>query len=298
MPGLKARGEALTPRGVVLMVLAVAVGLLAVSTAGASGPSVTFNPPKTYYLSLGDSIGFGLQVDRLFELLDAGTYTPDAFNTGYTDDFATQMRQIRPGQQVVNLSCPLETTDTMINGGCPFTNDFGLAIHTNYAGSQLDAAIALLRAHPGQVSPITVGIGFNDALGVLADQCNLDPTCIDQSGFVQRLAQNLDHILGALRAAAPNTEIIVVAFYNPLRIYFDPSTDQIWNQDYVQVEAASAARNRAFFANGFDAISTTDQLCQLTFLCTSGDLHPTDSGYQVLANLIDTVSGYNRLTQN
>lgn len=297
MPGSWARGKASNLRAVVLVALAVATALLAVSTAGASG-SATFNPPKAYYLSLGDSIGFGLQVDKLFELLNAGTYAPDAFNTGYTDDFATQMRQIRPGQQVVNLSCPLETTDTMIDGGCPFTNDFGLAIHTDYTGSQLGAAIALLRAHPGQVSPITIGIGFNDATGALGDQCNFDPTCIDQSGFVQHLGQNLDRILGALRAAAPNAEIIVVAFYNPFRIYFDPSTDQAWNQDYVEVEANAAARNRVLFANGFNAISTTDQLCQLTFLCTSGDLHPTDGGYQVLANLIDTVSGYNRLTRN
>ena len=57
-------------------------------------------------------------------------------------------------------------------------------------------------------------------------------------------------------------------------------------------------RPAAFFANGFNTIATTDQLCQLTFLCTTGDLHPTDTAYQVLANLIDTVSGYNRLTQN
>jgi lysophospholipase L1-like esterase len=149
-------------------------------------------------------------------------------------------------------------------------------------------------AHPGKVSPITVSIGFNDVRGVFP-ACNFDPTCIAQSGVTQHLAENLDHILGALRAAAPDTEIIVVALYNPFKTT-DPSTDQVVNQDYVQVVSDAAARNRAFFANGFDAISTTDQLCQDTFLCTSGDLHPTDAGYQVLANLIDAVSGYSRLT--
>lgn len=295
MPGLRTRAKALTLRGVVLVALAVSIGLLAASTAGASGPGAKFNPPKGYYLSLGDSVGFGLQLDKLFALLDANTYTPDAFNTGYTDDFATHMRQIRPGQQVVNLSCPAESTDSMISGGCPWTNDFGLTNHTDYSGAQLDAAIAFLKAHPGQVSPITLSIGANDAIDALSG-CNFDPTCIDQSGVKQHLAQNLDHILGALRAAAHNTEIIVLALYNPFGT--DPSTNQAWNQDYVQVEANAAARNRAFFANGFDTISTTDQLCQLTFLCTSGDLHPTDTGYQVLANLIYAVSGYNRLTHN
>src|SRR6266550_5586563 len=79
--------------------------LTATSTAGAgTQPKPKFNPPKQYYLSLGDSLGFGLQGPKLSALLDAGTYTPDAFNTGYTDDFAARMRQLRPGQQVVNLS--------------------------------------------------------------------------------------------------------------------------------------------------------------------------------------------------
>jgi lysophospholipase L1-like esterase len=296
MPALRARGKTLTLRAVLLVALGVAVALLGVSTAGASGSGGRFNPPKSYYLSLGDSLGFGLQLDKLNALLAAGTYTPDAFNTGYTDDFAAQMRQIRPDQQVVNLSCPRESTDTMISGGCPFTALRHLPIHTDYTGAQLDAAIAFLEAHPGKVSPITVSIGFNDVRDVFP-ACNFDPTCIAQSGVKQHLAQNLDHILGALRAAAPNTEIILVGLYNPFKITA-PSTDQVFNQDYVQVESDAAARNRAFFANGFAAISTTDQLCQDTFLCTSGDLHPTDTGYQVLANLIENVSGYDRLTPN
>ena len=43
--------------------------------------------PEKFYLSLGDSMAFGLQFDKLFALLDAGTYTPAAFNTGYSDVF-------------------------------------------------------------------------------------------------------------------------------------------------------------------------------------------------------------------
>jgi lysophospholipase L1-like esterase len=291
-----ARGRALALQGLIVVGLAVAA-LLVASNATASAPGGKFNPPKAYYLSLGASTGFGLQLNKLFALLDAGTYTPDAFNTGYTDDFAAQMRQIRPDQQVENLSCPGETTDTMINGGCFFTSPdgFGLPIHANYSGAQLDAAVAFLRSHRGQVSPITIDIGPNDAAGVISDQCNFDPSCIAQSGLTQHLSDNLDHILGELRGAAPDTEIIVVALYNVFKIT-NPSSDNLWNQYYVQVASEAAARYNARFANGFDAIHTTDQICQLTFLCTSGDAHPTDAGYQVLANLIFTASGYDRLT--
>ena len=292
-----ARGKALALQGLILVGLAVAA-LLVASTATASD-SGKFNPPKAYYLSLGASTGFGLQLDKLFALLDSGTYTPDAFNTGYTDDFAAQMRQIRPDQQVENLSCPGETTDTMINGGCFFTSSdgFGLPIHVNYSGAQLDAAVAFLRSHRGKVSPITIDIGANDAADVISDQCNFDPSCIAQSGLKQHLSDNLDHILGALRGAAPDAEIIVVGVYNVFKIT-NPSSDDLWNQNYVQVASDAAARNKARFANAFDAIHTTDQICEFTFLCTSGDAHPTDAGYQVIANLIWSVSGYDRFTDH
>jgi lysophospholipase L1-like esterase len=289
--GLLARGRARLPRGATLVVLAGIVGVLVASTATASRSSAPiFDPPQHSYLSLGDSFGFGLQVDRLFELLDAGTYTPAAFNTGYTDDLAARLLLIRPDQIVENLSCPTESTDTMIMGGCLFTHDFGLDIHVDYDGSQLDAALAFLRAHPHQVSPITLAIGANDVRSVL-DRCGLENSCIGRSGITQHLRRNLGRILGALRAAAPETEIIVLAMYNPYKI-MNPTSDDIWKRDFVDVEADVASRYQARFANAFAAIHTTDQLCQLTFLCTSGDSHPNDAGYLTIANLIFAVSGY------
>jgi lysophospholipase L1-like esterase len=282
-------------------VLLVAAGVVVVSPASsqaaASERGGKFNPPKAYYLSLGDSIAFGLQRAKFIAMLDSGTFSPAGFNTGYTDDFAARIRQIRPRQQVENLSCPTETTDTMINGGCFFTSPdgFGLPIHVNYSGPQLDAAVAFLRSHRGKVSPITIDIGGGDAEGVISNQCNFDPSCIAQSGLKQHLSENLDHILGALRRAAPDAEIIVVAIYNVLKIT-NPSSDELWNQNYVQAAADAAARNNARFANAFKLIHTTQQLCQYTPLCTSGDEHPTDAGYQLLANLIRSVSGYDRIT--
>ncbi|MGH9274382.1 MAG: hypothetical protein ACRDZU_07025, partial [Acidimicrobiales bacterium] len=143
---------------------ASAVLLLAVLTspARAHGAVQGSPSPQALYLSLGDSMAFGLQFDRLYEMLDAGTYTPDAFNTGYTDVLAARMQALRRDQQTVNLSCPGESADTMIDGGCFFTTPEpegpGLALHTSYDGSQLDAAVSFLRAHPDQVNPITVSI--------------------------------------------------------------------------------------------------------------------------------------------
>ena len=206
-------------------------------------------PPKAFYLSLGDSGAFGFQEDRFIAMLDAGTYTPDAFNTGYTDVLAARMHQLRPDQQTVNMSCPGETTDTMINGGCEFTlpepEGNGLTLHTRYAGSQLDAALSFLRAHRHQVSPVTVSIGANDAAGIIADTCSGDPACIKRSGLRDSLGRGLDRILGALHAAAPDAELILIAVYNPFSISH-PETDGLWRRYHTTVEKeARAATVRA-----------------------------------------------------
>ncbi len=262
---------------------------LASPALGGNGRKVA--PPKAFYLSLGDSMGFGLQFDRLFELLDAGTYTPNAFNTGYTDVLAARMQQLRPGQQTVNLSCPGESTDTMIHGGCsslsPEPDGFGLTLHTSYAGPQLDAAVSFLQAHAGLVSPITVSIGGIDAGDVIADACNFDVACVRQSGLRESLGNNLDHILGALRAAAPDAEIILVAFHNPLGL--DRSTNGLWRPNYSAVERDAAARNGVRFVDVFD-IFQGSHTCQLTFICTNGDPHPTDEGYRRVADEIFQVA--------
>ena len=63
MPRLRAKRSASTVRAS-LVALAVAVALLAASTAGALGSGGKFNPPKVYYLSVGDSLGFGLQLGK------------------------------------------------------------------------------------------------------------------------------------------------------------------------------------------------------------------------------------------
>jgi hypothetical protein len=55
----------------------------------ASNPSPKFNPPKTYYLALGDSFTYGYQLAKVLADLP-----PSAFDTGYVDDFGARLRQI------------------------------------------------------------------------------------------------------------------------------------------------------------------------------------------------------------
>ena len=108
-----------------------------------------YQPPRSYYLALGDSIAYGFQPNK------AKPAPPSAFDTGYVDVFAARLRKLSPKIQVVNYGCPGESTMTFINGGCPWLAE-KRRLHDAFKGSQLEAALAFLRAHRGQVSPITL----------------------------------------------------------------------------------------------------------------------------------------------
>lgn len=277
----------------VATVACVALAVLPSATPSAS--AAKRGGPEAFYLSLGDSMAFGLQFDRLFEMLDSGTYTPDAFDTGYSDAMTAQMQSLRPGQEVVNLSCPGESTHTMINGRCSFTlpepDGPALALHTSYEGSQLDAAVSFLRSHAGAVSPITVSVGGVDAAEVIAGQCGFDGACIAESGLRDGLGAGLDRILGDLRAAAPSAEIVLVSFYNPFSIDV-PGSDRLWRRYYSDAQHDAARRHNDVRVADIWHLFRGPHLCDRTFLCDSGDFHPNDDGYSRIGERIFQVAGY------
>lgn len=263
------------------------------SSASAGTPAPHFNPPKHYYLSLGDSLGFGLQLDKFFAEFDAGTYSPESFNTGYTDVFAALMRPIRPDLTVVNFSCPGGGGDTtqFLSDGCFFT-DAGLDLHNNFIGSQMGAAETFLRQHPGQVGPITLSTGGDDIGNALYD-CNGDPACVAGTGLADRLSSELGQILSRLRAAAPAAEVILLLPHNFALIDL-PGTNDVW-QTYVEEMRGIAAAHGVRVVDAFSAITLSGRQCELTFLCSTDDPHPTDLGYSVLGHLFFDAAGYGRL---
>jgi lysophospholipase L1-like esterase len=156
----------------------------------------------------------------------------------------------------------------------------------------LAAAVAFLRAHRGKVSPITLSIGSVD---LFFSDCNFDPDCVASSGLLQQLGKNLQHILTALRAAAPDAEIIVLVPFNPLESIV-PGSDRAWLAMNALITRI-AAGHRARAADTFAAINGTGRVCELTFICTDDDVHPTDAGYAVMADVFFAASGYARLSQ-
>jgi lysophospholipase L1-like esterase len=260
-----------------LAAAAVLCWLLAAPAAQATPPP-KHNPPKSIYLALGDSSAFGFQLARFIQNLP--TEDPAAFNTGYVDNFARDLRAIKPRSQTVNLGCPDETTDSLL-GLEPCTYRLlGFPLHTDYSGSQIDAALDVLRAHPGQVSPITIDIGGAD---------------LGRGRSLDHIEGNLSRILARLRQAAPYSEIIVLGYYNPFVVTV-PGSDAIARMFNAHL-AQAAAQHRASFADPLPVfnppVNEIPTICSLTGMCTPlQDTHASDLGYRKLADLLFAASGY------
>jgi lysophospholipase L1-like esterase len=275
--------------------VALAIGLSATSAATdiaapAQNPPGKFSAPKSYYLALGDSIAYGYQAVKA-----QANLPPSAYNTGYVDAFATRLRQIRPNITAVNYSCPGESTESFVNGPCPWTAA-GHQLHNPFSGTQLQAAIEFLHVYRGHVSPITLTLFGND-LPILLNPCTaggqINLTCVQANApaFIAGFAERISGILAQLRSAAPDAEIIVTGAWDPY-ITMLALVDPLY-QAVNKATAEAAAANRARFADPFPIFNPqgglpaeVQSLCRLTLLCTQNDSHPSDAGYQALADAV------------
>jgi lysophospholipase L1-like esterase len=119
---------------------------------------------------------------------------------------------------------------------------------------------------------------------------------------IAQISTNLAFILGQLRTVAPDAEIIVMGAWDGAVGAFAFADPLIEALNASLASAAVAAQAR--FANPFpifnpqgDLNLETQTICTLTQLCTVGDLHPSDAGYQALANVLFDASGYARLIE-
>jgi len=282
--------------------IALGLGLLLPDPRRAAAASPAFSLPQHYYLSLGDSLAFGYQQFKVDAQLP--NVHPATFNTGYTDDFAAMLAVVRPDVQTENYACPGEITSEFLSSpGCP---SYPFPIHASYSGSQLDAAVAFLKAHPGQVNPITVSMGSNDVERVVQACGGFTPAGISCAvpklpGVVSQAGVNLARIFATLRQAAPNAEIIAVQPYNPVAVNPDlAATSNLVIQALDKAIAQGGAPAGVILADAFTPFDLAPNqpatLCRLTLMCTaSPGIHASDGGYAVIAQQIWNVSGYNKL---
>ncbi len=297
---LRGRRVALAMALSVLTALSALLLVLLVPSAGATGswhgpprPVARHMAPPTTYLALGDSLAFGYSQAKFNSLYP--NEEPSQYDTGYVDDFGKVLKLFDPSLQTVNDGCPGETTESFIEGPCPYVAE-GFPLHHPYSGgpstSQLADALSYLGAHPGSVNPITIDIGANDALGLIEGTCKLEPACIAAGApaTFAHIGANLGLILGELRAAAPHAQIIVLGLYNPFGETI--SGGNLLTGELNEVIASVAAGVGARFADPLPVFNPPGPrerptICLLTNMCTPlVDIHPTDLGYAVLGGLI------------
>jgi lysophospholipase L1-like esterase len=256
-----------------LLTVAVVLGLA--STAAGLGQK----RPQSYYLALGDSIAYGIQPGK-----GGG---PPTFGNGYVDLFAARLRKLSPKLKLVNYGCPGESTVTFARGGCEWLRE-GQKLHDPFRGAQLEAALSFLRAHKGQVSPITLTLWGND-LAPLSAKGKQAPMAI--ASFASRL----DSIVKQLRSAAPAAEIIVTGAWN-LEADRAKKTEPLYRSLDAAI-ARTAAGSRARVAKVYAVFTppgNVRRVCALSYICSMGDPHPNDAGYRAMADAFFAASGYPR----
>lgn len=234
---------------------------------------------KPYYLALGDSLAFGYQPDLNWV-------------QGYAQQLWYSLQQ-HGSRHIVDFGCADVTSEQFIQGGCPLSK----IEHDYYKGSQLDAAVAFIHAHKGEVSPVTLDLGANDVLG------DINPkTCTVDKWWYQDLSEmdsNLDLlILPKLKAALAGGngqsagQLVMMNYYNPYQQQC-PGADR-----YIRELNAHLAADAAYYSvpivNVYSAFKQAasgthtpgSRVCQLTWMCgwPIKDIHPTSAGYRLIAD--------------
>jgi lysophospholipase L1-like esterase len=188
------------PRGVLVLVLAItatAAVLGTTATTRASGAT-----PRSYYLSLGDSLAQGYQPGYT-----GGTETLHGFSNMVVADVAKRYHLT-----LENYGCGGATSASILyTDGC---RPGGLANNgVRYPTMpQSVAAVDFIRAHRGHIGLISLSIGWNDfdsCVGMADPSACVTPTLAAMEANLKVLAS---HLRGAAGAATP---IVAMTYSDP-----------------------------------------------------------------------------------
>jgi len=234
------------------------------------------------YLALGDSVPFGFS-----PLLPLGS-DPSLY-VGYPEVAAPRLHLA-----LTNLACPGQASGGFLSlagadNGCFFFRAHA-ALHTTYAGAQLQAALDFLTGHP-RTKVVTLMLGANDlflCVNTTADRCSNPQELADT---VATLTSNLRTALTAIRAVY-HGRLIGVTYYTTN--YADP-TDTVPIQDIDGALAGAVTAFGGVVADGYVAFQKRaarfgGDACAaglLIRLTTGGcDVHPSAKGARVLARIV------------
>ena len=258
---------------VALVALVFGSTLIAPSKAAAA-------PAPGWYLALGDSLAAGYQPGQ-----------GDHKTGGYVGQVA-----VKVAAPLTNLACSGETTGSYL----------GTTPNRCYPGRSQDAAaLQFLAGKKGTPGVITIDIGANDVAGC-AEAGGVDLNCVNNG--LGTVKSNTVKILNNLRAAAPDSQIIVLNYYNPFLVYYlNEATRPLATlsaglqkqlNGSIAMAAAGAKADVADVADRFQSYDFTTtvsappygtlpvnvaRICTWTWMCAKTDIHANDTGYDQLA---------------
>lgn len=224
------------------------------------------------YLALGDSLATGVGSSRC----PIGCAAKGG--GGYVADFAAGLRAATGhAPTVTDLAVNGETTDSFI--GDYFINPA--------SRSQLAKAVAEIRAHAADISPVTLDIGGNDAL----NHRGPDHSLAEKTAVLAQADTNtrviVATLLDALRSAGSTANLVLVGYYNP----YGTDDPDLWalgqlNQNLRDTGAFYSLRVAEPYASFADNESSLTWIrCQCPL-----DIHPNDSGYTRMAAVLTAVT--------
>ena len=239
-----------------------------------------------YYVALGDSYAFGFHLESFEQEKASNTYAPASFNDGYDSGVYQGLLAKTPALHEVNFSCPGETIESFINGGCSFHTATN-SLHADYPAtiSQYSAVKNFLLTHPGKHT-ITLDIGANEAINVSL-YCKQQPdpgACYKEKtpGVLAAARDNYRTILDMLQSTSPTSDIILVKY--PIPVSRNGAEELIDGlHGIVDGEASSRHLKIAYI----DSLFNADTVCSLTNFCAQpSDFHPNKEGYAAMARVI------------
>jgi lysophospholipase L1-like esterase len=199
----------------------LAAGLAILAGASLPAAAIAWTAPRppvsagATYLALGDSVTFGYQEAAV---VPTPNYHKATNFRGYPEQLGASLRL-----RVVNLACPGETSDSLINpkaqsNGCEnaLNSKVGyrtvFPLHTRYTGSQLAYAVRYLKAHRG-VRLVTLMIGAND--GFLCQKTTKDGCVSEFGALLKKIGRNVRKIVSSLRNQGRyRGQLVVVNYYS------------------------------------------------------------------------------------
>lgn len=252
------------------LIIAV-VSMLAAATIAT--PALAGEPQGPVHIALGDSVAAG-----------SGANSP---NTAYPERLSRYLKSSDCNDASAQACPHLELIDLSVGG----------ATSTDLIASQLGPAVAEIVARQSDpdttnnVEYISITIGGNDLFRPVIEACGggVDQACVGTITTLFTTYQaNLTTILGTLRAVAPDAEIAIMTYYNPLGSCqladLAPLADGVLEGgNGLPFGLNDIIRGVADGVGGITVVETYGMLSPTDLVGGEDCLHPDDSGHRKIA---------------